>query len=203
MRHPARLIVLIALIGVVVAVAVILAARGTHKGTGTAATTPAPAGLQQVQLSQEAATSYNPFGTGPEDRDQLQNLVDNDPNTTWSTEQYYGGTLKKAGGTGLGVFLDASPGVAAKAMEILTPTPGFSAQVYVSDNVNLSLPYGDSTSLTARGWQGPAGVDSSVDSGAKIRLRTDGHAYRYYLLWITTLPPGSQSATIAEISLYR
>ena len=203
MRHPARWVVLIALIGVIVAVALILILRGTHKGTGTAATTPAPAGLQQVQLSQSAATSYNPFGTGPEDRDQLQNLVDNDPNTTWSTEQYYGGTLKKAGGTGLGVFLDASPGVAAQAMEIVTPTPGFSAQVYVADSVNLSLPYGDATSLSARGWHGPVGVDSSVQSGARIRLHLGGHAYRYYLLWITTLPPGSQSATLAEVSLYR
>ena len=131
MRHPARWIVLIALIGVIVALAVILAARGTHKGTGTAPNATAPAGLQQVQLSQSAATDYNPFGTGPEDRDQIENLVDNDPNTTWSTEQYYGGTLKKAGGTGLGVYLDASPGVSAKAMEVLTPTPGFSARVYV------------------------------------------------------------------------
>ncbi len=203
MRHPARWVVLIALVAVVAAVALILILRGTHKGTGTGSNIAAPAGLQQVQLSQSAATDYNPFGTGPEDRDQIENLVDNDPNTTWSTEQYYGGTLKKAGGTGLGVYLDASPGVAAKAMEVVTPTPGFSAHIYVSDRINTTLPYGDPTSLAARGWQGPVGADSSVQSGARIRLHLGGRAYRYYLLWITTLPPGSQSATIAELSLYR
>ena len=36
------------------------------------------------------------------------------------------GTLRKPGGTGLGMYLDAAPGVAAKALEIQTPTPGFS-----------------------------------------------------------------------------
>lgn len=101
------------------------------------------------------------------------------------------------------MFLDASPGVAAKALEVLTPTPGFSAQVYAADNINLGLPYGDSTSLKARGWQGPIGVDSSVASGAKIRLQVGGHQYRFYLLWITELPPGSQSVTLAELTLYR
>ena len=74
-------------------------------------------GLVPVQLSQTAAHDYNPFGTGPENRDLIQNVVDGDPNTTWSTETYYEGTLRKAGGVGAGLYLDASPGVAAKAIE--------------------------------------------------------------------------------------
>ncbi len=142
-----------------VAGGLILAARGAHKGTGVVATGSAPAGLVQVQLGESAATDYNPFGTGPENRDLVQNVIDNDPNTTWSTEQYYSGTLKKAGGTGLGVYLDAAPGVSAKAVEIVTPTPGFAVQVYVADSINMNLPYGDSTPLTSRGWTGPVGAD--------------------------------------------
>ena len=67
-------------------------------------------------------------------------MIDNDPNTTWSTEQYYEGNLKKAGGVGLGIYLDAAPGVGGRAIEIQTPTPGFAAQVYVADQINLSLP---------------------------------------------------------------
>src|SRR5205807_2260961 len=84
----------------------------------SAATVGAHAGIEPVQLSQTAAHSYNPFGTGPENRDQVDNVVDNDPNTTWSTEQYYEGTLKKQGGVGLGVYLDAAPGVAARQLAI-------------------------------------------------------------------------------------
>src|SRR6202030_894974 len=108
MRHPARWFASLALLGVIVAIALVIAAGRTHRGTGTSGTG-SRAGLVPVQLSQTAAHGYNPFGTGPENRDQIQNLVDNDPNTTWSTEQYYEGTLKKAGGVGLGVYLDAAP----------------------------------------------------------------------------------------------
>ena len=203
MRHPARWIASLAIIAALVAAGLILAASGAHKGTGVSQGASAPAGLQQVQLSQFAATDYNPFGTGPENRDLVENVIDTDPNTTWSTEQYYSGTLKKAGGTGLGIYLDAAPGVVAKALEIVTPTPGFAVQVYVANTINLNLPYGDSTPLTSRGWVGPVGVDSSVQSGARVALRLDGRRYRYYLLWLTTLPPGMQSASIAELALYR
>jgi serine/threonine-protein kinase len=203
MRHPARWIASIALIAIAIAAVLIIAAGGARRGTGVASGGSAPAGLQQVQLSQFAAHDYNPFGTGPENRDLVENVIDNDPNTTWSTEQYYSGTLKKAGGTGLGIYLDAAPGVPAKAMEILTPTPGFSAQVYVANSIDLSLPYGDSEPLTSRGWTGPVGADTNVLNGARIQLALSGARYRYYLLWLTTLPPGMQSASIAELNLFR
>ncbi len=44
----------------------------------------------------------------------------------------------KAGGVGLGIYLDAAPGVAARAVAIQTPTPGFAVQVYVADRIDLS-----------------------------------------------------------------
>ena len=71
------------------------AAGSTHRGTGVPADVRRHAGLQPVPLSQTAAHDYNPFGTGPENRDQVENVVDSDPNTTWSTEQYYDGTLQQ------------------------------------------------------------------------------------------------------------
>src|SRR5271165_1775112 len=116
-------------------------------------------GLEEV-LAIEASRSGQATGEvttvlrslpGPENRDQIENVVDSDPNTTWSTEQYYEGNLKKPGGVGLGLYLDAAPGVAGKAIEIETPTPGFAAQVYVADKIDLSLPDGNSTPLTERG----------------------------------------------------
>jgi serine/threonine-protein kinase len=156
-----------------------------------------------VQLSQTAAHGYNPFGTGPENRDLIQNVIDGDPNTTWSTETYYEGTLRKAGGVGAGLYLDAAPGVAARAIEIKTPTPGFAAQVYASTNINLSLPFGDSTSLAARGWQGPVGSSASVHNGERVTLNTGGRRFRYYLIWLSTLPPGMQRASISDVTLLR
>jgi serine/threonine-protein kinase len=201
MRHPIRWIASFAVLAVVAGVVLWLAAGQTHRGTGTASGSPR-GGLQPVDLSQTAANSYNPFGTGPEDRDRLGNLVDGDPNTTWSTEQYYEGTLRKPGGVGLGVYLDAAPGVLARALQIQTSTPGFAVQVYVAEHIDLSLPYGNSTALAGRGWQGPVGAASDVRGSERIKL-TVRRPYRYYLMWMTALPRGEQSATISELTLFK
>jgi len=200
MRHPVRWIVSLALLAALVALGLILAADRAHRGV-----TPnvlARPGLTAVPLAQTAAHDYNPFGTGPENREDDQNAVDGDPNTSWSTEHYYDGTLRKAGGVGVGLYVDAAPNVAGREIEIQTPTPGFAAQIYVANQIEESLPYGDSSSLTARGWQGPVGEDPNVRNGAHIPLSLHGARYRYYLVWITTLPPGMEFASIAEITLF-
>jgi hypothetical protein len=201
MRHPVRWIVSLALLAALVALALIIAANGAHRGV-----TPdvvAQPGLVAVPLAQTAAHDYNPFGTGPENREDDQNAVDGDPNTSWSTEHYYDGTLKKAGGTGVGLYVDAAPNVAGRQIEIQTPTPGFAVQVYVANQIDLSLPYGDSAPLRTRGWRGPVGADRDVRDNAHISLALGGARYRYYLVWLTTLPPGMESASISEITLFR
>jgi serine/threonine-protein kinase len=201
-RHPVRWLAVLVLVGAITAAVLVLALGNTHRGTGVAAGVSSSAGLVPVPLSQTAAHDYNPFGTGPENRDRVQNVVDSDPNTSWSTQQYYEGTLRKAGGVGTGLYLDASPGVLAKAIEVQTPTPGFGVQIYASQEAPVELPYGNSTPLTARGWRGPVGASSSVRNGARVSIRL-ARPLRYYLIWITTLPPGSQSASISDLTLFR
>jgi tRNA A-37 threonylcarbamoyl transferase component Bud32 len=202
MQHPARWAASLALVAAIVALAIVLAAQQAHKGTGVAPDVHPGAGLQAVPLSQTAAHDYNPFGTGPENHNRVQNVVDSDPNTAWSTAHYYEKTLVKAGGTGLGVYLDAAPAVLARALEVQTPTPGFNAQVYGASSVNLSYPYGDTTSLSARGWHGPLGSAEDLRNHQRIKL-SSATPYRYYLLWLTTLPPGQESASISELTLFK
>ncbi len=203
MRHPARWVASLALLVAIVAIALVALAGRTHRGVGVTPGISAHAGLEPVALSQTAAHDYNPFGTGPENRDQVDNVVDGDPNTTWSTEQYYDGTLKKPGGVGTGVYLDAAPTVLAKAIEVQTPTPGFAVQIYAADHIELEPPYGDSAPLSVRGWLGPVGASSYVHNGERIPVALSGHPHRYYLLWLTTLPPGMESATIDELTLFK
>jgi serine/threonine-protein kinase len=202
MRHPARWIASLALLAVAAAIALAIAAGNTHRGTGVAPGS-GSRGLVPVQLSQTAAHGYNPFGTGPENRDRVDNVVDNDPNTIWTTETYYEGNLRKPGGVGLGIYVDAAPGVVGRAVEVKTPTPGFAAQLYVADQLNLELGYGNSTPLTARGWQGPVGSSSYVHDGERVPMTLGGRRHRYYLLWMTTLPAGRQSASIAGLTLLK
>ncbi len=203
MRHPARWVASLALLAAIVAIAIVFAAQQAHRGTGVASGVHSSAGLQPVVLSQTAAHDYNPFGTGPENRDRVQNTVDGDPNTEWSTAHYYEGTLEKAGGTGVGVYLDASPSVAARAVEIQTSTPGFDVQIYAADRIDLTYPYGDSTPLAARGWHGPLASAASVHDRQRIRFTGNSTAYRYYLVWLTTLPAGQESASISDLTLFR
>ena len=201
MRHPVRWVVSLVLLAALVAIVLAILADHTHRGV--APDVDARPGLQAVPLAQTAAHDYNPFGTGPENHEKDQSAVDGDPNTSWSTEHYYDGTLKKNGGTGVGLYVDAAPNVAGKQIEIQTPTPGFSAQIYVANHIDLALPYGSSTPLTQRGWQGPVGEDPNVRDGAHIELALSGIRYRYYLVWITKLPPGMESASLAELTLFR
>jgi eukaryotic-like serine/threonine-protein kinase len=200
--HPARWVASFALLVAVVAIALIAAAGNTHRGTGTPPNVAPRPGLTPVSLAQNAAHDYNPFGTGPENRDLVQNAIDGDPNTTWSTAQYYEGTLKKAGGVGVGLYVDAAPGVLAKAIEIQTPTPGFALQIYVANEINLSPPYGDPTPLLARGWQGPVGHSDYAHNRERLSLNVP-QRFRYYLVWLTTLPPGMNMASIANLTLFK
>jgi len=199
MRHPARWAVSLALLGATVALVLVLAAGNTHRGVPPNV---APRhGLQAVRLGQTAAHDYNPFGTGPEHRSQVSNVLDGDPNTTWSTEHYVEGTL--ASKPGVGVYLDAAPGVRARAIEIQTPTPGLTAAIYASNGFRDSLPYGDPTPLTQRGWTQLAPAQT-VRGHTTISLSNPSKAirYRYYLIWITALPPSSETAEISEATLF-
>ncbi len=197
MRHPARWIATIALIAAAVALVLVLAAGHTHRGV-----TPnvhAVGGLRAVDLGQTAAHSYNPFGTGPEHPSQVSNVLDGDPNTTWSTEHYLEGTL--AGKPGIGVYLDASPGVQARAIEVQTPTPGLSAAIYAANRFDQELSFGNTTALTQRGWSQLAPAQT-IAASTRIALAPTS-AYRYYLFWIVKLPPSRQAAEIAGLTLFR
>jgi hypothetical protein len=157
-------------------------------------------GLQPVRLSQTAARDYNPFGTGLEHPTQVSNVVDGDPNTTWSTEHYVEGTLGHKPGVGL--YLDAAPGVQARAIEIQTPTPGFTVAIYASNDFQ-QLPYGDTTPLGQRGWT-PLAPARAIAARTTIALSDPSNIrYRYYLIWIVKLPPSSEVAEIAEATLLR
>jgi tRNA A-37 threonylcarbamoyl transferase component Bud32 len=202
-RNPARLAAVIAVIAVIAAVAIILAIDRTHSGTGAPLGLHSEAGLTPVSLGQNAAHDYNPFGTEPENPNRVGNVIDGDPNTVWTTATYYEGTLHKPGGVGVGIYLDAAPGVVGRVVEIQTPTIGFAAEVYAANNIDLEFPYTNSTPLSARGWQGPFAQDSYVRSGDRLRLSDGGAKYRYYLVWLTTLPAHMKSASISELTLFK
>ncbi len=87
-RHPARWAISLVLLAALMAIALVAALRHTHSGTGIPPDVHSQAGSAPVVLGQSAASSYNPFGTGPEHAASVASIVDGDLNTTWSTEHY-------------------------------------------------------------------------------------------------------------------
>jgi serine/threonine protein kinase len=204
-RNPRRLIVALVALLLVIGVVVFLTLRHAHRGTPPPGNAQAQRGEQNINLAQGAASAYNPFGSGQEDANGAGNAIDGNPETTWSTSYYYNnGALNKPG---VGLVLDASPGVAANLLELQTPTPGFNLQVYGARSYDASIAQGPASrtpSLASRGWVLLASRNS-VPAAAKLSLGTRGRRFRYYLVWITKLEPGSGTvaAQIAELTLYR
>ncbi len=197
LRHPARWAISLALLAAILATALVAAAGHTHSGTGVAPDVHSSKGTTPVVLAAKAASSYNPFGTGAEHAEDVASVVDGDLNTFWSTEHYIDADLGKPG---LGISIDAAPGVAARAIEIQTPTPGFTAAVYASTGHNAAS--SAVRSLTALGWT-PLAAARPIGARMTIPINSSGLVYRYYLVWITKLPPAQETAEISEITLFK
>jgi eukaryotic-like serine/threonine-protein kinase len=191
--HPARIVALLALIGAVAAVAAVLMAtkERTERGTGTRNVKPPP-GLRSVSLGQSRAKDFDPFGGDGEHPIEAKAVVDQDTKSTWSTERYDGGTLNNK--PGVGIFVDAKPGVAARAMDVISPTREWRGEIYVAPNGPTPRKLDDFRKLSPI---------SQSKTRTRVRLATNGKRYRYYLVWITKLPPEASTVEIAEIRLFR
>ena len=198
LRHPWRWAGSLVVLAAIVAVALVLAAGNAHRGVAPG--TSAKRGLAPVRLGQSAAHDYNPFGTGPEHPTQVSNILDGDPNTAWSTEHYLEGSLGSK--PGLGVYLDASPGVTARALQIMTPTPGFAAGVYGANTIREGLAYGDLVPLSERGWVQLAPARTIAANTLIYLSDPRGQRYRYFLIWLVSLPPSSEVAEISGATLF-
>jgi len=97
---------------------------------------------------------------------------------------------------GVGVIIDASPGVAARKLTIRTPTPGFEVSIWVARNDPPS-------SAPPEGWTRVSSPTTKIDTREVIDLDTAANRYRRYLVWITKLPPEEQAVKISELLLYK
>jgi eukaryotic-like serine/threonine-protein kinase len=167
----------------------------TERGTGQGKVK-APPGTKVVSVKRTSAQDFDPLSSDKEEHhDQAHLAVDKDPGTAWTTESYRNDSL--AGKKGVGLYVDAAPGVAATSVEIDTPKTGWQAEIQVA-------PDGDApTEAPGQGeWQ-KVGGGTVRHTRQRFTLRTNGKAYRYYLVWITKLPPGAERVEISDVSLFR
>ena len=190
MRTPmAVFVALLVTGGIAVAAILVLAAGRAERGTGAGRPAqPAVSGTEVVSLGQNAASDFDPLGDDDEHRGEAPFVLDRVPSTFWSTETYQDGNLAK---DGVGIYVDAKPSAAGRVLEIETPTPGFTAAVYgategppddLAEWITLSEPV-------------------EVGTTEPVELDAGHESYRYYLLWITALPPESERVEISELRL--
>ena len=109
--------------------------------------------------------------------------TDGSLSTSWTTQTYgdeaFGGLL-----TGLGLVLDAGSPVKLTSITLQTTTPGFTAEIQA----------GSSRS-------GPFAADSSSQTvdGSSATFSLNGSSAQYYVVWLTSLPPG-RTAAISEVT---
>jgi serine/threonine-protein kinase len=165
----------------------------TQRGTG-AGDIVAPAGEEIVSVARTSAHDYDPAGDGEEHPERAIHAVDRDPDTTWVTESYES-SIEGAGKPGVGIYVDAKPGVEAVRMEIQTPQPGWRAEILGAGGNRVP------ESIDA-GWT-PLGGGIVRNEDQRFKLASSGRRYRYYVVWITQLPEDAQRVEIGEIALFK
>ncbi len=198
-RHRWQAVVLmllpLALAGGVVAW--LLATRTHHEVPKLNVKPPAPHQVQ-IRPCPSCAHDYNPdavSGAKVQNPNLVGFAIDGSVTTAWLTEHYYSGQFGKPG---VGLYVDVGKPIAARALVLYTQTPGYHAQIWGSD----TPPDPEVFNTGPGGWTKLADVPS-VERRQPITLATGNPGYRYYLVWMTSLPPRKQLATINEVALYR
>ncbi len=136
-----------------------------------------------------AAAFDPPPGSGSEHDADVANLTDGNPSTTWATEQYgsaeFGG-LK----TGVGVILTLNGPHKLGALDVVSPSRGWSAEVYVAN--------GNSPGPPPDGWGQAAATRTDINGDVTIGL--GGKTGSTVLLWITDLGDAG-AVTLGDLRL--
>jgi eukaryotic-like serine/threonine-protein kinase len=132
-------------------------------------------------------TSYDPFGPNKtEHSDQAGNITDGNQATYWETETYRDApSLDKQG---VGVVVDAGKVVQLSRIVLDTDTPGFTAEIQATNT-----PDGTPTTISA---------SKTVGARTTFTLQA-GAPWRYYVIWITKLPPDLQYAHVNEVRAFK
>jgi serine/threonine-protein kinase len=186
-RHPWRRVLAMLLGVLLVAGGIVFAIDRAQRGSTGGAEVAGVPKLTAVKLDTSGAEDFDPFGDSEEHSDEVSLAIDGNVATRWETETYTVGDLQK---DGVGLIVNPRAPVAARALDIVTPIPGWTATVYASEDSPDDL----------AGWTRISGA-VTVDDEQRIELDTAGQSFSYYLLWITALPEGEQNAAVAELSL--
>ena len=188
LRHPRRALLATLLAALIAAGAVVFVIVRAERGSTGGADVQGVPRLTAVKLDTSGADDFDPDGDESEHPEEVRLAIDGSVATRWETETYTVGDLQKPG---VGILIEPRAPVAARALDVVTPIPGWAAEVYASDERPEDL----------AGWGQRIGSAPRVDEQQRIELDAAGQSFGYYLLWITRLPEGEQKAAVSELTL--
>jgi tRNA A-37 threonylcarbamoyl transferase component Bud32 len=188
-RHPWRRLLVMLLAVLAVAAGVVFVIDRAERGSTGGADVEGVPDLTAVKLDTSGTDDFDPEGDAEEHSEEVRLAIDGNVATRWETETYTDDFAAQKSGVGL--IVNPRAPVAALALDIVTPTPGWSAEVYASGDRPDDLP----------SWGDRIGSAAAVAEDERIDLDTAGQTFNYYLLWITALPEGEQKAAVAELTL--
>jgi len=175
--------------------------KATTTETGTSTTEsktseqPSP-----ILLDTNAATTYNPYNYPESSFGDPGLAIDGEPSTAWTAQVQPHSFPNMAEG----LLIDLREPTKLGSLELRTPTPGVTVQIYGANGAKAP------TTITEPGW---VLLSGSHDLKKKVthlkRLHTEGHAYRWVLVWLVKAPASAQGTptapghvALSEVALY-
>ena len=134
------------------------------------------------------ATAFDPGGDGTENGDLEENVRDGNPETAWRTEGYNDRDITRLK-PGLGIILTLESAATLETLELLSPTNGWRAVIYVADAAGSTLAE----------WGDPVATTDPLPAGTN-RVDLGGARGGAVLVWIVDRgdAPGRAPAVIQE-----
>ena len=188
LRHPKRRVLAMILAALVAAAGVVFVVDRAQRGSTGGADVEGVPGLTAVKLDTSGAEDFDPEGDASEHPEEVSLAIDGSVATRWETETYTDDFAAQK--SGVGVIVKPRAPVAARALDIVTPLPGWTAEVYASEDKPDDI----------ESWT-RISSPTTVEEEQRIDLDTAGQEFEYYLLWITALPEGEQKAAVSELTV--
>jgi hypothetical protein len=152
-----------------------------------------------ILLDTDAATTYNPYNYPESGFGDPALAIDGEPSTAWTAQVQAHSFPNLAEG----LLIDLREPTKLGKVELRTPTRGITVQVYGAGGAKAP------TTITEPGWVLLSGSRTLKKTVTHLKLRTEGHAFRWLVVWIVKAPASAQGTptapghvALSEVALY-
>ena len=152
-----------------------------------------------ILLDTNAATTYNPYNYPESGFGDPGLAIDGEPTTAWTAQVQAHSFPNMAEG----LLIDLREPTKLGSVELRTPTRGMTVQEYAANGAKAP------TTITEPGWVLLSGSHKLKKTVTHLKLRTEGHAYRWLVVWLVKAPASAQGTptapghvALSEVALY-